>query len=616
MLLFIATPRSHMKRILFFQILILGASFSTAFAINPPTGLVISSGDRSVILHWDPNTDPNLAGYNVYRSLSSAGSFVQKNSSVLTTLGFCDLAVNNGVTYYYQITAVTTNAQNSLPSAPLSTIPNTFSNSNAFLDYLQQANFDYFWYAANPNNGLVPDRSTTGSACSIAAVGFGLTAIGIGIDHGWISRTQGVTRVIATLNTFLNGPQGPGTTGVIGYNGWFYHFLDMNTALRSPGSELSSIDTVLLLSGILYCKQYFNGTNANETSIRTMSDSIFNRVNWPWMAQGTNAVAMGWLPTTGFAGYGNWVGYDEGMMIYLLGMGTVTNPLPASAWNYWTSGYTWATYYGESFVPFPPLFGHEYSHCWIDFRHIADSYMNSNNSTYFENSRRAALAQVAYCTANPLGWVGYSSNVWGLTACDGPTGYEARGAPPALNDDGTIAPTAAGGAIAFAPDISLPTLQYLYTNGKNALWTAYGFIDAFNQSASWYDNAELGIDQGPIVIMIENYRTQRPWKLFMQNAEIQRGLQQAGFIPLPFMALTARALPSQNTITLTWDSQVGRTYQVEYSPDLTTWFASPTGEVVATGPTASWTDGGPPGTVSMPFGVTQRFYRVFQFGFP
>ena len=606
-----------MKRTLIFQILFLAAAFDTAVAINPPTGLVISSGDRSVILHWDPNTDPNLAGYNVYRSTSSGGSFLLKNNTgVITTLGFCDLAANNGVSYYYHITAVTTTAQNSLPSATLSTIPNTFSNSNAFLDYLQQANFDYFWYAANPANGLVPDRSTSGSACSIAAVGFGLTAIGIGIDHGWISRTQGVTRVMATLNTFLNGPQGPGTSGIIGYNGWFYHFLDMNTALRSPGSELSSIDTALLLSGILYCKQYFNGTNSNETSIRMMSDSIFNRVNWTWMAQGSQKVAMGWQPTTGFSGFGNWIGYDEGMILYLLGMGTATNPLPASAWSYWTSGYIWATYYGQSFVPFPPLFGHEYSHCWIDFRHTADAYMNSQSSTYFENSRRAALAQQSYCIANPLGWVGYGSNVWGLTASDGPSGYTARGAPPALNDDGTIAPTAAGGAMAFAPDISLPTLQYLYTNGKNALWTAYGFRDAFNLSVQWYDTDELGIDQGPIVIMIENYRTQRPWRLFMQNAEIQRGLQQAGFVPLPFMALRIQALPAQNVFSLAWDASAGRTYQVEYSTDLASWFASPTGEVIATGPTASWTDSGPPDTAAMPFTVPQKFYRVFQFGSP
>ena len=606
-----------MKRILIFQIFFLAATFDTALAIAPPTGLVILSGDKSVVLHWDRNTEANLLGYNVYRSLSSGGSFVKKNTSVLTTLGFCDLTVSDGVTYYYQITAVTTTSQNSLPSVTLSTVPNPFANDDAFLDYVQQANFDYFWYAANPANGLVPDRSAAGSACSIAAVGFGLTAIGIGIDHGWISRTQGVARVLTTLNTFFSGPQGPGTSGVIGYNGWFYHFLDMNTALRAPGSELSSIDTTLLLSGILYSKQYFNGSNTDETTIRTMADTIFNRVDWNWMARGTNAVSMGWFPSGSFIA-GNWIGYDEGMILYLLGLGIATNPLPASAWTKWTSGYTWATYYGESFVPFPPLFGHEYSHCWIDFRHIADAYMNNHSSTYFENSRRAALANRAYCIANPLGWAGYGSNVWGLTACDGPTGYNAHGAPPALNDDGTIAPTAPGGAMAFTPEYSLPTLQYLYSNGRLALWTAYGFIDAFNQTANggWYDTDELGIDQGPIVIMIENYRTQRPWRLFMQNEEVQRGLQRAGFVSLPFMALRIQALPVQNAVSLAWDASAGRTYQVEYSPDLITWFASPTGEVIATGPTASWTDSGPLDTAPMPFTVPQRFYRVFQFGSP
>src|ERR1017187_2945300 len=551
-----------MKRPLIFQILFLAATFDPAFAIEPPTGLVILSGDKSVVLHWNPNSETNLSGYKVYRSLTSGGPFVAQNSSVLTAPGFCDLSVGvvNGQTNFYQVTAVTTTAQESLPSTMLAAVPHLFADDNEFLDYVQQANFDYFWYAANPANGLVPDRSATGSACSIAAVGFGLTAIGIGIDHGWITRTQGAARVLTTLNTFALGPQGSGASGTIGYKGWFYHFLDMNTATRVSGSELSSIDTTLLLAGILYSKQYFNGTNADETSIRTMADAIFNGVNWTFMAQGTNAVAMGWQPVTDFTGFGNWIGYDEGMLIYLLGIGTATNPVPASGWNYWTSGYTWATYYNESFVPFPPLFGHEYSHCWVDFRHIADAYMNSNSSTYFENSRRAALAQQSYCIADPANKVGYSSSVWGLTACDGPSGYEAHGAPPAVNDDGTIAPTAPGGAIAFTPEISLPTLQYFYSHFRTHIWTANGFLDAFNLTDQWYDTDELGIDQGPIVIMIENYRTQRVWRLFMQNPEIQRGLQLAGFVPLPFIALTVSALPDQNTVTLNWNSLAGGTY--------------------------------------------------------
>lgn len=588
-----------------------------ASGIAPPSGLVIQSGDQSVILHWDPNSGTNLAGYNVYRSPGSAGPFVLQNSNLLMSLGFCDLNVSNGQTYYYEVTAVTTNSQESLPSGVVTTIPNSFTNEGAFLDYVQQANFDYFWYEANPANGLIPDRTANGSACSIAAVGFGLTAIGIGVDHGWISRTQGVARVLVTLSTFLQKPQGTNTSGMIGYNGWFYHFLDMNTGLRSPNSEVSSIDTALLLSGILYAKQYFNGTNSDETSIRVLADAIFNRLDWTWMSRGTSAVSMGWFPPGSFI-TNNWVGYDEGMIIYLLGMGKATNPLPASGWSIWTNGYTWATNYGQAYVQFPPLFGHANSHCWVDFRHVADAYMNSHGSTYFENSRRATRAQLAYCIANPLHWPGYSSNVWGLTACDDPfVGYEAHGAPPAQNDDGTIAPAAPGGAMAFTPEYSLPTLQYMYGNFRTNLWTANGFRDAFNlRSPPWYDTDELGIDQGPIVIMIENYRTQRVWKLFMQNAEIQRGLRQAGFVTLPFMTLKIQDLLAQNAVSLSWTALPGRTYQVEYSSDLATWFAPATGEVLATSSAGSWTDMDPSNTAPAFSTVTQKFYRVFQYGSP
>ena len=419
-----------MKRTLVFQILFMAVTFRTAVAVEAPRGLVSRTGDRSIVLHWDKNSESNLSGYRVYRSLSSGGPFVAQSPSLVTSPGFCDLSVSviNGQTNFYQVTALTTTAQESLPSATLAAVPHAFASDGEFLEYVQQTSFDYFWYLANPSNGLVPDRSTTTSPCSIAAVGFGLTAIGIGIDHDWISRTQGVARVLTTLNTFLNGPQGSNTSGTIGYKGWFYHFLEMNTALRSPSTELSSIDTTLLLAGILYAKQYFDGTNTDETTIRTMADAIVNRVDWNWMARGTNVVSLGWFPNSGFIP-NNWIGYNEGMILYCLGLGVATNPLPASAWSRWTSGYTWATNYGQAFVPFPPLFGHQYSHCWIDFRHTADAYMNTHNSTYFQNSRRATLAQRAYCIANPLNRIGYSGNVWGLTASDGPAGYAAHGAP-------------------------------------------------------------------------------------------------------------------------------------------------------------------------------------------
>jgi hypothetical protein len=607
-----------MKRILLLQILLLPAVFQTTLAIHAPTGVVGIAGDLSVVLHWDRSPDASLAGYRVYRSTTGTGGpFSLLNTSLLTGPGYCDVSskVINGQTNIYYVTVVDTSSQESLPSATLAALPHPFASDDEFLDYVQQTCFDYFWYGANPANGLVPDRSATGSACSIAAVGFGLTAIGIAVDHGWIARTQAVARVLTTLNTFRQGPQGPGTTGVIGYKGWFYHFLDMNTGLRT-GSELSSIDTALLLGGILYAKQYFDGPGADEAAIRSAADAIFNRVDWTFMSQGTNAVAMGWQPTSGFTGYNNWIGYNEAMILYCLGLGTATNPLPASAWSQWTSGYIWGTNYGLNYVTFAPLFGHQYSHCWIDFRHIADPYMNSHNSTYFENSRRAALAQVAYCSAAPH--VGYSSTVWGLTACDGPppTGYSARGLPPVALDDGTIAPTAAGAAMPFTPEYSLPTLRAFYSRFRIHILTEYGFRDAFNIGAGWYDTDELGIDQGPIVIMIENYRTQRVWQRFMQNPEVQRGLQRAGFVALPFLSLNLQSVATLGAFNVWWHADASRSYQVEYSPQLLTWAASP-GFVFATNSgTFNWLDAGPPVTVSAPAATPQRFYRVFQLGGP
>ncbi len=599
-------------------ILFLIAAPTLASAINPPANLVSRAGDQSIVLHWDRNSESNLAGYRIYRSLTNGPFTLLNSTGLLTGPAYCDLdnKVINGQTNAYQVTAVTTTSQESLPSAGVAAIPHVFTGDDEFLDYLQQVSFDYFWYAGNPNNGLVPDRSAINSACSIAAVGFGLTAIGIAIDHGWVTRAQGAARVSTTLGTFLNGPQGPGTSGVIGYKGWFYHFLDMNTGLRAGSSELSSIDTALLLGGVLYAKQYFDGTNATETGISTMADAIFSRVDWNWMAQGTDAVSMGWQPASGFLS-ANWIGYDEGMIIYILGLGTATNPLPGTAWSRWTNGYTWTMSYSTNgYVPFAPLFGHQYSHCWIDFRHTADSFMNAHKSTYFENSRRATLAQQAYCITNPLGRLGYSSTNWGLTACDGPSGYAARGAPPPGTDDGTIAPTAAGGSIAFAPEACLPALRNFYNKYRRQIWTAYGFRDAFNLGQQWFGPDELGIDQGPIVIMIENYRTQRVWKLFMRNDEVQRGLQRAGFVSLPFVPLRPQAQPDVGVFSLNWDAPAGRIYEVEYSSDLDSWFGSPTGEILSSGPTASWTDSGPPATTSAPFTVTQRFYRVFQLGQP
>jgi len=334
-----------MRRALIFEIMFLWAVLvQSACALQPPAGLVSRTGDRSIVLHWDRNPEPGVSGYKVYRSADGGGSFALLNTSgPVSTPGFCDLSagVINGQTNYYRVTAVSAGSQESAPSSVLAAVPHPFSSDDEFLEYLQQVHFDYFWYLANPTNGLVPDRTMPNAACSIAAVGFGLTSLAIGIDHGWISRSQGAARVLTTLNTFLKSPQGTSASGTIGYRGWFYHFLNMNTATRSAG-ELSSIDTALLLAGMLDAKQYFDGPDPTEKAIRDTSDAIFNRVDWTWMLRGTNVLSMGWIPGSGFIA-SDWVGYNEAMILYCLGMGTSTNPLPVSSWTGWTRGYSWGT---------------------------------------------------------------------------------------------------------------------------------------------------------------------------------------------------------------------------------------------------------------------------------
>jgi hypothetical protein len=399
----------------------------------------------------------------------------------------------------------------------------------ALLDSLQRTSFQFFWNEANPTTGLIKDRSTPGSPCSIASLGFGLTGICIGIDHGWVTRADGRDRILAALRTLWNSPQGSGASGFIGYQGLFYHFIDMSTATRVWDSELSTIDTALLFAGILFCREYFDGADSLDVEVRALADSITERADWEFMRNSGSGIRMGWKPVTGFSGFGNWIGYNEAMILYIIALGSPTHAVPASTWTYWTSGYDWQTWYGQTYVNFPPLFGHQYSHCWIDFRCIQDDYMLSHGITYFENSRRATLAQRSYCIANPGGQIGYSDSLWGITAGDGPDGYEARGAPPAQNDDGTITPTAAASSIPFAPEVVIPAIRNMYNAYRPQLWMQYGFRDGFNLSRAWWGPDVIGIDQGPILLMIENYLTGSVWNRFMQNADIQLGLQAAGF---------------------------------------------------------------------------------------
>ncbi|GAB3033882.1 glucoamylase family protein [Spirosoma pulveris] len=447
------------------------------------------------------------------------------------------------------------------PKAPSATPASTaFSLSgadNTFLDSLQKDTFRYFWETTNPENGLVPDRAPSNSFASIAAVGFGLTSYLVGVERGYVTRAQAADRTLKTLRFFANAPQSDKATGVTGYKGFFYHFLDMKTGERFKQVELSTIDTALLLGGILSAQSYFDQTNAVETEIRQLADQIYGRVDWVWFQNNNGPasrpfVSMGWHPESGFI-KSNWTGYNEGMLLYVLALGSPTHAVGTDVWPAWTESYPWATFYDQPHVNFDPLFGHQYSHIWIDFRGIKDEYMRGRGIDYFENSRRATYANRAYCVANPGKWQDYGPTIWGLTACDGPAdtlvngrqffSYRARGAASTqIVDDGTIAPTAAGGSMAFAPEICVPALRAMKAKYGSKLYGTYGFRDAFNPTYryparvangsthnGWFDVDYLGIDQGPILLMAENMRSEFVWKLMQKNPHIKRGLIKAGF---------------------------------------------------------------------------------------
>jgi hypothetical protein len=449
-------------------------------------------------------------------------------------------------------------AQNATITGPPSPLQLT-TRQVAFLDTLERRTFDWFWELSDRNTGLTPDRWPTKSFSSIAAIGFALTAYPIGVERGYISRSAAAERTLNTLRFMYNAPQGPEATSVTGYKGFFYHFLDMGTGHRFKDVELSTIDSSLLLAGVLFCQSYFTNADPPESAIRAYADSLYLRVDWQWIRPNAPLVNMGWRPEKGFIIGSDWHGFNEGMIIYILALASPTHPIDPAAWTEWTRTYNWADFYGSQHVNFAPLFGHQYSHVWIDFRGIQDAYMRGKGIDYFENSRRATYSQRAYAIDNPNHWKDYGANIWGLTAGDGPAdtvfvinsrqrqfySYTARGAAAGgIRDDGTLGPTALGGSIAFAPEITISALIAMREKYGEAVFTNYGFLDAINptwpdsvtpryghvvRGIGWVDTDYLGIDQGPIIAMIENYRSDLIWRTMRKNPYVISGLKRAGF---------------------------------------------------------------------------------------
>jgi hypothetical protein len=445
-------------------------------------------------------------------------------------------------------------------SASLATAPPSGTTLTPLLATLQQQTFNYFWETSDAATGLAPDRYPNPPFASISAIGFALTAYAVGVENAWITRSAAAQRVQATLQFLWSAPQGSAGSGCAGYQGFFYHFLDMQTGTRSGSSEVSVIDTTLLMAGVLFCGEYFNQSTTVETNIRQLAANLYGQVNWPWAQARAPAICLSWTPESGFSPY-DCIGYNEGMIVYLLALGSPTMPVANSAWSAWTSGYAqcWGTVQGYEFLTFGPLFGHQYTQVWVNLSGIQDAYMSAQGSDYFKNSRLAVLAQNAYAIANPLSWQGYGANLWGLTACDGPgaiqiayagqtrqlEGYIARGVGlNSDNDDGTIAPTAAIASLPFAPELVEPAAEALAQLNGGFAMGPYGFLDAFNLSvpagsvvtqgqyvagSGWVDTQYLGIDQGPIVAMLENYQSQLIWSTMQRNPSLILGLQRAGF---------------------------------------------------------------------------------------
>ena len=412
---------------------------------------------------------------------------------------------------------------------------------------LQRHSFDYFVHEVNPANGLVLDKTTTDWPASIAAMGMALTCYPVGVERGFMARDEAARRTLTMLRFLAASEQGEAADAT-GHRGFYYHFLNMQTGRRAWQCELSSIDTALLIAGALAAAQYFDRNDADEAEMRALAHRLYERVDWAWMLAGGDTLCHGWRPQTGFLPY-RWRGYDEALLLYLLALGSPTHPIEPRSYEAWCSTYEWKEIYGVAFLYAGPLFIHQMSHIWGDFRGIRDRFMREHDCDYFENSRRATLLQREYAIRNPLGIKHLGERCWGISASDGPGDavkqidgvqrvfydYIARGIPYGP-DDGTLAPWAVAASMPFAPEIVAPTirnLRALHIKVPNP----YGFKASFNplfggdfDGVGWVSPYHFGINEGPTVLMIENHRTGLIWSLMRRCKALCTGLERAGFV--------------------------------------------------------------------------------------
>jgi hypothetical protein len=411
-------------------------------------------------------------------------------------------------------------------------------------DRLQRGAFDYITRYTNPVNGLVADTSRAGSPCSIAVVGFALSCQVIAAARGWRSRGSAAQAVLATLEFLWNSDQSSGADAT-GHKGFYYHFLDMASGRRVWDCELSLIDSALLIAGVLCAGQYFDRANRTEKLIRLLADSLYRRVDWTWAQNGSPALTQGWHPDYGFLHYG-WEGYNEALLIYILGLGSPTAPLSPASFDNWTLTYQWERLLGQDVLYSGPLFTHLFPHAWLDLRGIRDTFMREKRSDYFENTCRSVALQREYCERNPHESAGYCRDIWGISAGDGPTalgsaeyakdhrhfGYMARGVPFGP-DDGTLCPWAMLATLPFTPEAALRGTRTLLERFPQVC-SEDRFASGFNPTeeadrGGWLSSGWYGLDQGLLVMMIENARSGLVWSLLRASPHVRRGFKRAGF---------------------------------------------------------------------------------------
>jgi hypothetical protein len=421
--------------------------------------------------------------------------------------------------------------------------PRSFTDAD--LARLQKNTFRYFWEETNPQNGLIADNTLPGNVpASIAGVGLTLASYCVGVERSWVTRGDAARRVLTTLRFFRSAPHSdaPDATG---YRGFYYHFLDVASGRRVWRCELSTMDTAILIAGALTAAAYFDKATRTETEIRQLADELSRRVDWQWALNGGAAVSHGWRPENGFIRY-RWQGYNEALLLYVLGLGAPEHPLPAESYAAWTSTYRWKKIYGVELLHGSALFMHQLSHLWLDLRGIQDAFMREKGIDYFENSRRAVLVQQLYAMRNPKRFMGYGEHGWGITASNGPgpatrrikgstrrfLGYAARGVPYGP-DDGTLAPWVVAAALPFAPDLVRTTLRSFQTAYRTE--NKYGLVCSINPTfparsrRGWISRNHFALDQGPVVLMIENFRSGLIWQLMRECPPVVRGLTRAGF---------------------------------------------------------------------------------------